>query len=52
MMNNKRLYRAFCEGFLSATAAHLGALGLLVTVDRLVYFCAHVIAIIVMRLLA
>jgi len=50
-MKNKKLYRAFLEGVVSATAAHLGAWAVLVTVDKLVYFCGHVVTVLVIRLL-
>jgi hypothetical protein len=50
-MKNKNLYRAFLEGVSAAIGAHLGAWALLVTADRLVYFCGHVVVVLVIRLL-
>ena len=50
-MKSKNLRMAFVEGVISATAAHLGAWGLLITVDRLVNFCGHVVTIMAVRFL-
>jgi hypothetical protein len=48
-MKSKNLRTAFVEAAISATAAHLGAWGLLITVDRLVNFCGHVVTIVAVR---
>lgn len=50
-MKSRKLWWAFWEGVIAAVGAHLGAWGLLVTADRLIYFCGHVVTILIIRLL-